>query len=249
MVIVVLGIAAPGQANSGFCLGAQTLQPIAARFFLCPKILWGGRYAFECCPQGQRQAHQGTVTVEVSRCFLGADHPYVRVHALDQAQQRVLDGKDDLCPKCSHQAGVAAELNGVPEALFGVDEQGFPGDAVLAQPFRLRVGALAQGFIEPFAPFLFFPALGKAPEHQQNLGLVAVSFGEIRLAGDRPIVARQRFLVACEVVQGQATVGVRRGKARQQRDRPIIARHRGFLTAQSPQGVAAIAMGVGEEWA
>ena len=121
------------------------------------------------------------------------------------------------------QWGVAAELNGVAVALFGVDEQGAAVEG-FASPLRLAEGPRGVAHLRGLpAPLVFGPAGGEAAASQQSHGQMVMSVGVIRAQGDGSAKTGFGFFQAALLLQRDAAVAVSFRESGTQGDRGVEA--------------------------
>ena len=121
---------------------------------------------------------------------------------------------------------MAAELQAVAQALFGVQKQGFARQGRLPQPRGLGnaglTGVLALVAGVP-APFVQRQALFEVAAQQQGERLVPLRLRVVRLGAKRLVVAGHGGVQRLLLVQGVAPVVVRVGGVGVQGDGAVVA--------------------------
>src|SRR6202035_4828030 len=96
---------------------------------------------------------------------------------------------------------VTAELDGVAEALLGMEENDLAPDRIRSEPRWLREIALGVFQLRGLpAPLVLLPAALEVPQEQPAHRLIVVCVGKVGTQRLRPAVARQRFVVALEIM-------------------------------------------------
>ena len=162
-----------------------------------------------------------------------------------QARQRRLHLQHD--PRAgADQRHVAAELQGVAEALLGMQQD---DDAIpdrLAVPQRRGEAPGVAGEVPGLPPpLIVLPALRQPPGQQQHIGEVAVRLGEARPQAQRLAVARLGLRRLAEVPRDGAEIVVCVRIVRPQAQGVAVGRGRFHRLAELAQGVAEIAMRLG----
>ena len=106
----------------------------------------------------------------------------------------------------------ADELDGVAEALLGVDEEGFSA-GVFAVPEGGGEGARGDGEAGGFpAPLVFGPSFAEVSVEEEHVGEVVVGFGEIGFEGDGSAEFFEGVIEELEINEGGAEEAVGRGR-------------------------------------
>jgi hypothetical protein len=79
----------------------------------------------------------------------------------------------------------------------------------------------------------------------QGVAAIGVCLGIVRLQRQRAVMARQRFLIAFQVMECGAAIGMRLDRERPQRERVLIARQCLVIAAELAQGDAMRIEGIG----
>ena len=194
--------------------------------------------------ESQRQAEHRAVQIEVRQGFAAPHHLIDPREALEQPDQGLRHLHDHAQPACRGQWRVAAELQGVAEALLGMDQQR-PSRRRLPPP--LRLGKVTPGLEHMRAlpaPFVFLPARRHIPPRQQRHRQVVMRPRKVRLEVDSPLVAGARLVQPPQLLQRVAQVVVRLGKVRLEVDSPAAACNRLVQPPQSRQRIAQVVMGL-----
>ena len=136
------------------------------------------RDRFEPRAEYQRQAEQRAVQIEV-RQRLVAWYDFCRAgEAAHQLAQRFLHLEKHTRGALRDLRHIATELDGVAEALLGVQKNGPAGQIIGAGPKRLREVSLDRAQLRGFpSPFVFLPASGKVSDQEAALKWPSARFG------------------------------------------------------------------------
>ena len=144
------GAAAPAQADAQSCTLAcalasirravQTHPPRAGAGRVGVQVGNVGRDVVQTRAQQQRQAQQRAVQVAMGRGLVGADDLLRAGQAGQQAQQRRLHLQQHAPTLPGQHGGIARELQGVAQALFGLQQQRLAGQRLAPPARRVRPG-------------------------------------------------------------------------------------------------------------
>ena len=149
----------------------------------------------------------------MGRHSMGADDVDVGVQGSHQPDQWLGHAEHHLGAAFADQQGEAAELQGVAQALFPMQEDRPSADVGITEPGRGGEPALGHRGGQAFAPFVALPARAVVAEAQ--LHQAAVEPGVDVLGGDRQGagIGRQGAGVVADVLQHVAEIGVGVGVA------------------------------------
>ncbi len=208
-----------------------------------------GRDGVERRPEGVRQAHHRAVQVESRQGLALGEH---LVHALQAPHQRLQRRVDlDQHPRAARrdQGRIAAELQHVAEALFGVQQDGLAVQLLVAAPERrVESAALQVGAHVAVVPARLEQgkALGIVAEAEVGEAAVGLDLGRGRIQRDRPLEALHRLGQPAQAAQGVAAVAVGARVVRLAPQHLVIADDRLLRPGEVEQGVAAVQVRVGE---
>ena len=136
----------------------------------------------------------------------------------------------------------ANAVEGVTQALLGVQEQGLAREGGIAAPRGLRELAPVRRKVGTLpAPLVALPALRKIPDQQPALRALQLRIGEIWPDGDGRFVTRDGLVHALHFLQYVATVVMRLGEIGFEEDSPVEAGERLVQPVQCLQCEPAIA--------
>ena len=216
--------AAPDQADAEVVRGPEATSPGRRPRRIGHQV--GAAQALRSRIQGQRQGHQRHLDVE-GRQGLAPGHDVVDAReARQQGGEARLHLEDDPAPPVGQPGHVAAELQGVAQALFRVDEEGPAREGVLAEPEGLGK-ASAHPRELPGLP----PALIEGPPGTK-LAVCEAHHGQVmpglRVAGgvdEARFQARDGVGQTAQLEERHAPGIVGFGKGRLQRDGAVAAGH------------------------
>ncbi len=163
----------------------------------------------------------------------------------EQAEQRTRCLHHDTPPARHGGRNVADELDRVPEALLGMDEEG-SASRLLPLPQRLREGAARR--LEPLLaqpPRVIVPAAGQVSAQQPGQRAVPMGAREVRVARHGPAVGRDRLVQPPQIVQAVAEVVQRLRTGWPEEDGVPLRQDGRCKTIQLPQEIAERGQGLG----
>jgi hypothetical protein len=146
----------------------------------------------------ERQRHQRTLHVECGQPLAARDDVDAG-HAGDERDQRPAHLEHELAAARRDQRDVAQELDGVAEALLGMQQDGLAGER-LAAPLRLREIARRQVADAP-ARLVFFPAGREVAALEQHDPLARDRLGVVGLRRLGGAEFRERLVEPFEILQ------------------------------------------------
>src|SRR5579862_1873136 len=108
-------------------------------------------------------------------------------HSLKQPLQLRPAFDDDVTLAAGHQWYVANELDGITEALFGIEQKGASGQRA-AVPRRLGEVSWGRKILRFPSPLVLLPPCGETPLHQQGQAKIQVGIGMVWLESDGPTI-------------------------------------------------------------
>ena len=137
MVCLVRGAAAPHQSHAGAGLGSQSLLP-HGHF-----VRAGTQIRHACWHRGQgratpyRCAHQWAIQIKRWQGVALAQQGVYAGQRLEQSEERRLDLQNNPGAAICEHLRVAGELDGVAQALLGMNQEGLALQIFLTQPYGL----------------------------------------------------------------------------------------------------------------
>jgi hypothetical protein len=211
------GAALPGDADLEAGTGGQLPAPAFDQGGIGAEVGDGGGDGTQVGAEDQRQAQQRRVDVERRQgVALGRQAVDARAGP-QQPEQRPLAGDDDGQAALLDEGGVADELQGVAQALLGVQQDRLTQERS-AVPAQLREGPRGQLLAAPALLVLGPAALEVAPQQPEQRA-VDVGLAGVRVQPQGLLVASQGLVELPQLLQHQAQAVVGRGLLRPPPDR------------------------------
>ena len=165
-------------------------RPIIIRLFVqtCNGFRCGGRLqirqmsrnGIESNLEGPRQAAKRGAQVELGQRIAGGKNLSDAWQRAHETHQRLLNRQDYAAAFLDNRLHETGEQNGVSEALLGVEQDGFIGDAGLAVPNRLyEIIGIDLELGNAQASFVIRPSALQVAHGQVNQGLIEHRLGSV----------------------------------------------------------------------
>ena len=139
-----------------------------------------------------RQAHQGSVDLELRQGVIASDQLLDTGAARQEPDQRSWAGHDHAAAALLDQRGVADELEHIAQSLLGMeqDRSSLQGGAI---PERLAEGGWRGLFALP-PPFILGPPLLEVASAKPGQCSIQVRLGQVGLEAEGLLITRHRLL-------------------------------------------------------
>ncbi len=241
-VVAMNRTAGPGDADFEARFAADARAPMGDAVGCGREIRHRSRNVLQRRCERERQREQRAVQVERRQRIAARDDldPGGGHH---ERTERLLNLENDVAAAGGHERQEAQELDGVAEALLGVQQDGLAVER-LAAPLRLRKIARRQVADIP-ARLVFLPPGREVAAQKVQHAFARGRHAVVRIERARAAKARERLVHAAHVLQREPEVEVRDRKLRRERDRAAAGGFRLFRLPEGAQRVREVGMGFG----